>query len=237
MFLEKKTSDKDIDMGLCYSILQKCVRRCLVNESLYYGKLIFHDGSPNVLRKRLVIYCLEDMARLDLALEIFNCDDNKLIPYIQTVAKNKKSRITDWYSIVCKAKKNTDDEELLEGYKIRDLELKEDYKEIRKFLGKDLSKLYTFVNKLSFVWALKILWERREELRYPLDRSIETIKPQKFFKIPKYALDKHVLNGTPGLKFFFENGAVIENKIYQNEPYEKEAKKIAYMRENIHNNN
>ena len=177
------------------------------------------------------------MARLDLALEIFNCDDNKLIPYIQIVAKNKKSRITDWYSIVCKAKKNTDDEELLEGYKIRDLELKEDYKEIRKFLGKDLSKLYTFVNKLSFVWALKILWERREELRYPLDRSIETIKPQKFFKIPKYALDKHVLNGTPGLKFFFENGAVIENKIYQNEPYEKEAKKIAYMRENIHNNN
>ena len=237
MFLEKKTSDKDIDMGLCYSILQKCVRRCLVNESLYYGKLIFHDGSPNVLRKRLIIYCLEDMARLDLALEIFNCDDNKLIPYIQIVAKNKKSRITDWYTIVCKAKKNTDDEELLEGCKIRDLELKEDYKEIRKFLGKDLSKLYTFVNKLSFVWALKILWERREELRYPLDRSIETIKPQKFFKIPKYALDKHVLNGTPGLKFFFENGAVIENKIYQNEPYEKEAKKIAYMRENIHNDN
>lgn len=240
MFLEKKTSDKDIDMGLCYSILQKCVRRCLINESLYYGKLIFYDGTPNALRKRLVMYCLEDMARLDLALEIFNSEDNKLISYIQIVAKNKKSRITDWYNIVCyhsfhkklELSKENQNEEILEGYKIMDLQLKEDYKEIRKFLGKDLSKLYTYMNKLSFVWVLKILWDRREELRYPLDRTVEPIKAKKFFKIPKYALDKHVLNGTPGLKFFFENGAVINNKIYKNEPYEIEAKKFSYIYEN-----
>ena len=49
MFLERKTTDEDVDMGLCYSI--------------YYGKLIFQDGTPNSLRKRLIMYCLEDMAR------------------------------------------------------------------------------------------------------------------------------------------------------------------------------
>ena len=101
MFLSRETKDEDIDMGLCYSILHKCIRRCLVNQALYYGKLIYEDGTPNALRKRLIMYCIEDMGRLDLAIEIFNCDKFKLFTYIQIVAKNKKSRITDWYRIVC----------------------------------------------------------------------------------------------------------------------------------------
>tara|TARA_A100001015_G_scaffold135243_1_gene150058 strand:- start:100 stop:819 length:720 start_codon:yes stop_codon:yes gene_type:complete len=238
MFLERKTSDEEIDMGLCYSILHKCVRRCLINESLYYGKLIFQDGTPNALRKRLIIYCLEDMARLDLAIDIFNADENKLLFYIQIVAKNKKTRITDWFRIICreyhkKSKCCNDNIELTKGIGIQDFESKKDYKSIRKFLGKDLSKLYTFMDKVSYLWILKILWEKREELRYSLNKNINPkLRPIKFEKIPKFALDKHVLNGTPGLKFFFENGAVIENRIYQEDPYEKEAKKIAYLNEN-----
>lgn len=234
MFLEKKTSDKDVDMGLCYSILHKCIRRCLVNEALYYGKLIYEDGTPNALRKRLIMYCIEDMGRLDLALEIFDCDKYKLFTYIQIVAKNKKSRITDWYRIVCNnlysEGNKSDNEELNEGLIFREYEVKDDFKSIRKFLGKDLSKLYTFMDRNSFVWILKLLWEKREELRYPLDREINKFeKPIKFDKIPNYVMDKHVINGTPGLKFFFENGAVIFNKIYEIEPYEKEAKKIVFQ--------
>lgn len=236
MFLEKKTSDENVDMGLCYSVLHKCIRRCLVNESLYYGMLIFNDGTPNALRKRLVMYCLEDMGRLDLALDIFNCPDNKLLFYIQIVAKNKKTRITDWYRIICKhyekISKETDIDEINEGIKIRKLEKDKNYKEIRNFLGKDLSKLYTFMDKVSYVWILKILLNKREELNYKLDKKVnQNLKPIKFDKIPDYALDKHVLNGTPGLKFFYENGAVIYNKVYEEDPYEKEAKVISYRQE------
>jgi len=81
---------------------------------------------------------------------------------------------------------------------------------------------------------LKILWDSREELKYELDRSInKKLKAKKFDEIPKYALDKHVLNGTPGLKFFFENGAIIFNKIYDDEPYEIESKNIYFHNEKL----
>ena len=62
MFLSRPTKDKGISIGICYSVLQKCIRRCMTEEALYYGKLIFNDGTPNSLRKRLIQSCLEDMA-------------------------------------------------------------------------------------------------------------------------------------------------------------------------------
>lgn len=236
MFLSRQTTDKNIDMGLCYSILQKCVRRCLLNEAIYYGKLIYLDGTPNALRKRLIQYCLEDMSRLDLALEILDVPDNKLFDYLQIITKNKKSRISEWYLSVCsdhfKYKTKDIDKEVEEGIKIFALEKKSKFKEIRDFLGKDLSKLYSYMKKDKLVWAMKILWENRPELNYDLDRDIDkNIKARKFDEIPKYVLDKHVLNGTPGLKFFFENGAIIFNKVYENEPYEFEAKNIYFHNE------
>ena len=100
MFLSRQTTDKKIDMGLCYSILQKCIRRGLINEAMYYGRLVFHDGSPNALRRRLIQFCLEDMSRLDLALEILDTDDRKLFDYLQIICINKKSRISCWFLAV-----------------------------------------------------------------------------------------------------------------------------------------
>ena len=240
MFLSRETKDEDIDMGLCYSILHKCIRRCLVKEALYYGKLIYNDGTPNALKRRLIMYCIEDMCRLDLALEIFNAPNNKLIFYIQIVAKNKKTRISDWFRIVCndyhKYSTVSESNELIDGIKMRRLEKNGRFQEIRKFLGNDLSKLYTFMNKESYVWIVKILWQYRDELKYKLDKTIDLkLKDNKFDEIPTYVMDKHVINGTPGLKFFFENGGIIFNKIYENEPYEFEAKNIALFNESIDN--
>lgn len=238
MFLTRQTTDSNIDMGLCYSILQKCVRRGLINEAMYHAKLIYHDGTPNALRKRLIVYCLEDMSRLDLALEILDTPDNELFDYLQIICNNKKSRISEWYLSVCydhfKYKSKDVNKEIEEGIKICSFEKRGKYKEIRDYLGKDLSKLYTFMKKDKLVWGLKILWDSREELKYELDRSInKNLKAKKFDEIPKYALDKHVLNGTPGLKFFFENGAIIFNKIYDDEPYEIESKNIYFHNEKL----
>ena len=71
-FLRRETKEPGVSIGMCYSIFQKTIRRCMTSEALFYGKLIFNDGTPNSLRKRLVMSCLEDMANLELALEIMN---------------------------------------------------------------------------------------------------------------------------------------------------------------------
>ena len=122
MFLSRPTKDRNVNIGLCYSILQKCIRRCMISESLYYGNLIYQDGSPNALRKRLIQSCLEDLSRLDLAIELLNVNDTKLFDYIYIIANNKKSRIVDWFSIVCSDYFHYDietiDKEEIEGKKL-----------------------------------------------------------------------------------------------------------------------
>ena len=237
MFLSRPTKDKGINIGICYSILQKCIRRCMTQEALYYGKLIFNDGTPNSLRKRLVQSCLEDMANLDLSMEILNAPDNKLFNYIQIVSNNKKTHISSWYQRVCLDhaiyKTKNLETEIEDGIKMHLLEKNGNYKEVRKILGKEYSKLYSFMNKGRLVWAVKNLWNNREELRYELDRTVnKQIKAKKFDKIPDWVLDKHVPNGTPGYRFFFENGCIMNNRIYQlEEPYELESKNIYYDEE------
>jgi len=237
MFLSRPTKDKGINIGICYSILQKCIRRCMTEEALYYGKLVFDFGTPNSLRKRLVQSCLEDMAHLDLSMEIMNAPDNKLFNYLQIISNNKKTHISAWYQRVCLdhaiyQTKNLD-QEIEDGVKLHILEKNKDYKEVRKFLGKEYSKLYSFMNKERLVWAVKILWENRKELNHPLDRTVnKKVKMKKFDKIPDWVLDKHVPNGTPGYKFFFDNGCILNNRIYQIEPYEMEAKNIYLNEEN-----
>lgn len=44
-------------------------------------------------------------------------------------------------------------------------------------------------------------------------------------------MDKHVLNGTPGYKFFFDNGCIIKNCIYEDDPYKDEAINICLAKE------
>ena len=150
-FLKKNTSEKGISLGICYSIFQKCVRRCMVEESLFYGKLIFNDGTPNSLRKRLIMSCLEDMANLNLALEIMKAEDNLLFDYIKILCQNKKTHISSWYQRVCLDyaiyNSKTSNEEIKKGIEMQIYEKNKNYKEIRKFLGKELGKLYTFTGK------------------------------------------------------------------------------------------
>ena len=79
-FLRRKTTD-NISIGIVYSIFQKCIRRSLIQKALYYGKLLYNEGTHNSLRKRLVQSCLEDMCNLKLSLEIMNSKDNELEEY------------------------------------------------------------------------------------------------------------------------------------------------------------
>jgi len=239
-FLRKETSEKGISIGICYSIFQKCIRRCMTSEALYYGQLIYNDGTPNALRKRLIMSCLEDMANLELALEIMNTSNEKLSYYIRIISQNKKTHISAWYQRICLdyAIYNTkvDSEELNMGMKMQIFERDRNYKEIRNFLGKECNKLYSFTGKERLVWAVKILTEHRNELKYEINRNIDkNISPKKFKTIPDWVMDKHVPNGTPGYQFFFDNSCVMNNRIYQEkEPYEIECKNI-YLHEEIDN--
>ena len=46
-FLRKQTSEGNI--GLLYSVIQKCMRRGLEEECLYYSDILFKEGTPNSL--------------------------------------------------------------------------------------------------------------------------------------------------------------------------------------------
>ena len=70
-FLRKQTSEGSI--GLLYSIIQKCIRRGLEEECLYYSGILYKEGTPNSLRKRLVYVTNEDICNLKLAKEIMEC--------------------------------------------------------------------------------------------------------------------------------------------------------------------
>ena len=238
-FLKKQTSDKNVTIGLCYSIFQKCIRRCLTPEALYYGRLIYNDGTPNALRKRLIMSCLEDMANGELALEILTSSDNQLFDYIKILSQNKKTHISSWYQRVCLDyaiyNTKTEDNDIKIGIKMHNLTKDKNFKEIRSFLGKDYNKLYTFMSKERLVWAVKILNESRPELKYKINRNIDqSILPRKFIEIPYWVKDKHVAGGTPGYKFFFDHGCVMDNRIYPEiEPYEEECKNIYFFEENF----
>ena len=41
-YLRKSTSEGNV--GLLYSILQKCIRRGLIEEALYYSKIIYEEA-------------------------------------------------------------------------------------------------------------------------------------------------------------------------------------------------
>ena len=66
-FLRKSTSEGNV--GLLYSIIQKCIRRGLEKECLYYSKILYNEATKNSLRKRLVYVVNEDICNLDLSEE------------------------------------------------------------------------------------------------------------------------------------------------------------------------
>ena len=169
-FLRKQLSEGNV--GLIYSIIQKCIRRGLENESLYYSQILYNECTKNCLRKRLIYVCNEDICNLKLSQEILECNDIDLFKYLIICCRMKKTHDSAWLSRLALhyAMNNlkTDLEELNEAIKYTNLVKKEDFKSIRKYLGK-YSKMYTFTSKNNLVWASHILFHNRPELNQSYD--------------------------------------------------------------------
>jgi hypothetical protein len=230
MFLRRLTSD-NINIGLCFSILQKCIRRGMCEEALYYGKLIMVDGTPNALRKRLVLCCLEDMCRWDLALEIQNCNENELENYIIILCINKKTHISAYSQRVAlnyiEHKIKPDTSLMCKLMELVTFYIDENWKELRKRLGNDGGKLFTFTSKSILVLSVFLFWNSMKELQYSLDRNLPEISPKKFSVIPDWVKDKHTGGGTKGYTFFFIHGLVMNNMVFSKpELYEEKCLEI-----------
>ena len=66
-FLRKQTSEGSI--GLLYSVIQKCMRRGLEEECLYYSDILFKEGTPNSLRILVILNYL--MKSLGVKMKIY----------------------------------------------------------------------------------------------------------------------------------------------------------------------
>jgi len=228
-FLRKQTSEGSI--GLLYSVIQKCMRRGLEEECLYYSDILYKEGTPNSLRKRLVYVTNEDIGHIKLSDEIMRCKNEDLYKYVVICCRLKKTHDTAWLSRLAlhysMNKLNTDNPELIEAIKMTEYVRDDDYKSIRKYIG-DYSKLYSFSGKNNLVWASYIMFNRRPELNQEYSLDIELPEKRKFNEIPFWVKDKHVSGGTKGYKFFFENSLVVNENIYgeSGDKYSEECKKV-----------
>lgn len=224
-FLRKPCRD-NLTMGVVYSCFQKCIRRGLLEESIYYGTVIFEDGTPNALRKRLCLITLEDTCRLDVACDMMNAQDNELLDYVQILVHLKKTHISAWAQRLVLENllfKGTIEltEELLKIEELMVLMLDKKNKQIRDLLNaqrKGYGKLYTFTNKSRLVLSSYILSERKE-LQYTIDSRIRDVDGRKFDTIPFWVFDKHVSGGVKGYEFFIKEGLKSVNTLYD---FEKE---------------
>ena len=229
-FLRKQTSEGSI--GLLYSVIQKCMRRGMEEECLYYSRILFNEGTPNSLRKRLVYITNEDIGHIELSNEIVECSDEDLFKYVAICCRLKKTHDTAWLSrlslhysmnkIVPKS------EEMIESVKMTECVRREDFKSIREYIGKKYCKLYSFSGRNNLVWAAYIMFNRRPELNQEYSLDIELLEPRKFVELPFWVKDKHVSGGTSGYKFFFDNSLVVNENIYglEGDRYATECKKV-----------
>ena len=229
-FLRKQTSEGSI--GLLYSVIQKCMRRGLEEECLYYSTVLFNEGTPNSLRKRLVYITNEDIGHIELSNEIVECSDDDLFKYVAICCRMKKTHDTAWLSrlalhysmnkIVPKS------EEMIEAVKMTEYVRKDDFKSIREYIGKQYCKLYSFSGRNNLVWSAYIMFNRRPELNQEYSLDIELLEPRKFVELPFWVKDKHVSGGTSGYKFFFDNSLVVNENIYgeTGDKYADECKKV-----------
>ncbi len=227
-FLRKETSEGNI--GLLYSIIQKTIRRGLVNECLYYSKILFDEGTPNSLRKRLVYVTNEDIGHIELSNEIMNCDDKDLFKYVVICCRLKKTHDPAWLSRLalhyCMNNLETDNNEIIEAKKMTYLVKDKKYKEIREYLGK-YGKMYTFASKNNLVWSSYILFKNRKELNQNYTLEVDIPEAKRFSEVPFWVKDKHVIGGIKGYKFFFENSLVVNENIYKNgDKFGDECKKV-----------
>ena len=229
-FLRKQTSEGSI--GLLYSLIQKCIRRGLEEECLYYSEILFNEGTPNSLRKRLVYVTNEDIGHIKLSNEIMECKNEDLFKYLIICCRLKKTHDSAWLSRLAlhysMNNLKSNNEELSEAMKLTEYVRNDDYKSIREYIGKEYSKLYTFSGKNNLVWASYILFNRRPELNQEYSLDIEIPLKKKFNSIPIWVMDKHVSGGTKGYQFFFDNSLVVNKNIYgeSGDKFAKECKKV-----------
>ena len=237
-FLRKQTSEGSI--AELYSVIQKCIRRGLEKECLYYSEILFNEGTPNSLRKRLVYVTNEDIGHIKLSNEIVECKDEDLFKYIVVCCRMKKTHDSAWLSrLALHYSMNnikTDDEELIEAMKLTEYVRNDDYKSIREYIGKEYSKLYTFSGKNNLVWASYILFNQRPELNQEYSLDIDIPEKRKFDNLPFWVYDKHVSGGTKGYQFFFDNSLVVNENIYgeNGDKFADECKKV-YLDDMFHN--
>ena len=150
-FLRKETSEGSV--ALLYSIIQKCIRRGLESEALYYSKVLYNEATPNSLRKRLVYVTNEDIGHINLSNEILECSDNDLFKYLVICCRMKKTHDPAWLSRLAldysMNNKSTNNDELIEACKMTEYVRNDDYKSIRLYI-KGYTKLYTFSGKNNF---------------------------------------------------------------------------------------
>ena len=229
-FLRKPLSEGSV--GLIYSIIQKCIRRGLEEECLYYSMMLYNEATKNSLRKRLVYVTNEDICNLKLAEEIMNCPDEDLFKYVIICCRMKKTHDTAWLSRLAlhysMNNLSTNDEELKLAMKLTEYVKGKDYKSIRDYLG-HYKKLYAYSGKNNLVWSSHILYHLRPEMnqRFNInDIDLVTIIPKKFNEIPFWVKDKHVPGGTKGYQFFFDHSIVINVGLYNEDKYAEETKKV-----------
>ena len=229
-FLRKQTSEGSI--ALLYSLIQKCIRRGLEEESLYYSEILFNEGTPNSLRKRLVYVTNEDIGHIKLSNEIMECKNEDLFKYLIICCRLKKTHDPAWLSRLAlhysMNNLKSNNEELSEAMKLTEYVRNDDYKNIREYIGKEYSKLYTFSGKNNLVWASYILFNRRPELNQEYSLDIELPLKKKFNQIPYWVYDKHVSGGNKGYQFFFDNSLVVNENIYgeKGDKFADECKKV-----------
>ena len=232
-YLRKSTSEGNV--GLLYSILQKCIRRGHEKESLYYSNIIYNEASINCLRKRLIYITNEDIGHIQLSEEIRLCKDEDLFKYCSICCRLKKTHDPAWLSRLalhyCMKNIDSDNEEIIEAKKCTMMKRDENYKGLREYLGK-YSKLYQYSGKNNLVWCSFILFQRRPELNQKYSLDIVLPEMRKFNEIPFWVYDKHVPGGTKGYKFFFEHSLVVNEAIYEDmwgdciDKYAEECKSI-----------
>ena len=234
-FLRKKTSEGSV--GLIYSIIQKCIRRGIEEEALYYSSILYNEATKNSLRKRLVYITNEDICHLELANEIMLCSDEDLFKYVVICCRLKKTHDSAWLSRLALHYNMNDletkDKELLDAIYITKLVKEEDFKTIRNYIGKKYSKLYSFTGKNNLVWSSYILWKYRPELNQAYTKDIIIPLSRKFNEIPFWVYDKHVSGGNKGYQFFFDNSLIVNDNIYNDkgDKFSEECKKVYLLDE------
>jgi len=247
-FLRKKTTAHDeLSMGHCYSAFQKCVRRGLTSNALYYGSVIRECGSLNVIKKRLIQFALEDFAWWEIAVDIFmKISDENYKKYIIVLCNSEKTHVTAYMQRI--ALETIIDSDFKTEIVPNEFEkafpiVVKWYREflvgnIRKLFGTSgniENKIFTLMKEV-LVFTCYILYKEKvlrrnvsnindiDDQKYEskrLEPDLESGRP-----LPYWVYDKHVSNGVKGYKFFFEHGLVYDKKLFINDPYEKQARDL-----------